>query len=96
LLALASLKGAGFPVYLFRDSEAGEAAPTQDSVRISSLDGAKGHDFGTVFLVGVVEVSYLRRRFWIHRYSYQKYRRPHGPIATARLFLKKHRNSHRD
>lgn len=54
-LALASLRGANIPVYLFRDPEAGEVSPDQDAVRVSSLHGAKGHEFGSVFVVGVVE-----------------------------------------
>jgi|HubBroStandDraft_4_1064222.scaffolds.fasta_scaffold04715_3 superfamily I DNA/RNA helicase len=54
-LAVASLKGAGVPVYLFRDPEAGEVSPDQNAVRVSSLHGAKGHEFGTVFVIGAVE-----------------------------------------
>lgn len=54
-LALASLKGTGIPVYLFRDPEAGEVSPDQNAVRVSSLHGAKGHEFGTVFVVGAVD-----------------------------------------
>jgi superfamily I DNA/RNA helicase len=54
-LAVASLKGAGIPVYLFRDPEAGEVSPDENAVRVSSLHGAKGHEFGTVFVVGAVE-----------------------------------------
>jgi hypothetical protein len=37
------LKAAGIPVYLFRDSEAGEVSPDEDAIRVSSLHGAKGH-----------------------------------------------------
>jgi len=54
-LAFASLKAADIPVYLFRDPEAGEVSSDQNAVRISSLHGAKGHEFGTVFVAGVVE-----------------------------------------
>ena len=54
-LAVASLKGAGIPVYLFRDPEAGEVSPDENAVRVSSLHGAKGHEFGTVFVVGAAE-----------------------------------------
>jgi superfamily I DNA/RNA helicase len=54
-LAFASLKRANIPVYLFRDPEAGEVSSDQDAVRVSSLHGAKGHEFGSVFVVGVVE-----------------------------------------
>ncbi len=51
-LAVASLKGAGIPVYLF---QAGEVSPDENAVRVSSLHGAKGHEFGTVFVIGAVE-----------------------------------------
>lgn len=54
-LALASLKGADIPVYLFRDPDAGEVSPDENAVRVSSLHGAKGHEFGTVFVVGAAE-----------------------------------------
>jgi superfamily I DNA/RNA helicase len=54
-LALASLHREGIPVYDVRDPEAGEVAPDQNAVRISSLHGAKGHEFGSVFVVGAVE-----------------------------------------
>ena len=54
-LALASLHRAGIPVYDVRDPEAGEVAPDQNAVRVSSLHGAKGHEFGSVFVVGAVE-----------------------------------------
>jgi superfamily I DNA/RNA helicase len=54
-LALASLRSASIPVYLFRDPEAGEVSPDQNAVRVSSLHGAKGHEFGSVFVLGVVE-----------------------------------------
>jgi superfamily I DNA/RNA helicase len=54
-LALANLHRAGIPVYDVRDPEAGEVALDQNAVRISSLHGAKGHEFGSVFVVGAVE-----------------------------------------
>ncbi|MBE7542264.1 MAG: AAA family ATPase [Bryobacteraceae bacterium] len=54
-LALKSLRTANIPAFLFRDPEAGEVAPDQDAVRVSSLHGAKGHEFGTVFVVGAVD-----------------------------------------
>jgi superfamily I DNA/RNA helicase len=54
-LAYESLREAGIPVYLFRDPEAGEVSPDQNAIRVSSLHGAKGHEFGSVFVVGVVE-----------------------------------------
>jgi superfamily I DNA/RNA helicase len=40
---------------LFRDPEAGEVSPDQDAIRVSSLHGAKGHEFGSVFVFGLVE-----------------------------------------
>jgi superfamily I DNA/RNA helicase len=54
-LAVTSLKGAGIPVYLFRDPEAGEVSPEENALRVSSLHGAKGHEFGTVFVIGAIE-----------------------------------------
>jgi superfamily I DNA/RNA helicase len=51
-LALEALRNAAIPVYQFRDPEAGEVLPDQNAVRISSLHGAKGHEFGTVFVFG--------------------------------------------
>jgi superfamily I DNA/RNA helicase len=54
-LAVASLKAAGIPVYSFRDPDAGEVAPDENAVRVSSLHGAKGHEFGTVFVAGAAE-----------------------------------------
>ncbi len=50
-----SLKSAGIAVYSFRDPEAGEVPPDENAVRVSSLHGAKGHEFGTVFVIGAVE-----------------------------------------
>ena len=54
-LAVATLRNANIPVHLFRDPEAGEVSPDQNAVRVSSLHGAKGHEFGSVFVVGVVD-----------------------------------------
>lgn len=54
-LAVTSLRAAGIPVYLFRDPDAGEVLPDRNAVRVSSLHGAKGHEFGTVFVAGAVE-----------------------------------------
>jgi superfamily I DNA/RNA helicase/mRNA-degrading endonuclease RelE of RelBE toxin-antitoxin system len=54
-LALTSLKRMGIPVYLFRDPEAGEVSPDENAVRVSSLHGVKGHEFGTIFVVGAVD-----------------------------------------
>jgi len=53
-LAVTGLKAAGIPVYLFRDPDAGEVSPDRNAVRVSSLHGAKGHEFGTVFVAGTV------------------------------------------
>ena len=54
-LAAESLKRAGIPAYPFRDPEAGEVLPDQDAIRVGSLHSAKGHEFGSVFIVGFVE-----------------------------------------
>ncbi len=54
-LALASLRAADIPAYAFRDPEAGEVSPDQNAVRVSSLHGAKGHEFGSVFVTGAVD-----------------------------------------
>jgi superfamily I DNA/RNA helicase len=54
-LAVSSLKGAGIPVYSLRDPEAGEVSLDKNAIRVSSLHGAKGHEFGTVFVIGAVE-----------------------------------------
>lgn len=54
-LAQASLKDAGIPFYSVKDPEAGEVTPDQNAIRVSSLHGAKGHEFGSVFVLGVVE-----------------------------------------
>ncbi len=35
--------------------QAGEVSPDEIAVRVSSLHGAKGHEFGTVFVLGAVE-----------------------------------------
>jgi superfamily I DNA/RNA helicase/mRNA-degrading endonuclease RelE of RelBE toxin-antitoxin system len=54
-LAVASLKAADIPVYPARDPDAGEVSPDQNAIRVSSLHGAKGHEFGSVFVIGVVD-----------------------------------------
>jgi superfamily I DNA/RNA helicase len=54
-LALASLRGAGLPVQLVRDPVAGEVAADENAIRVSSLHGAKGHEFGSGFVVGAIE-----------------------------------------
>ena len=53
-LAHASLKGANIPVFLARDPVAGEVPPDKNAVKVSSLHGAKGHEYGTVFVIGFV------------------------------------------
>jgi superfamily I DNA/RNA helicase len=53
--AFESLKAANIPAYSFRDAEAGEVSPDQNAVRVSSLHGAKGHEFGSVFVFGFVD-----------------------------------------
>ncbi len=54
-LAVASLRAANIPVQLVRDPEAGEVDPDENAVRVSSLHGAKGHEFGSVFVIGAVD-----------------------------------------
>ena len=54
-LAVAALRGAGIPVYQSQRSAIGEVSADENAVRVSSLHGAKGHEFGTVFVVGVVD-----------------------------------------
>jgi superfamily I DNA/RNA helicase len=54
-LAFTSLKQANIPVFMFKDPEAGEVSPDQNAVRVSSLHGAKGHEFGSVFVVGAID-----------------------------------------
>ena len=54
-LAVDALRGAGIPVFQFQTFAMGEVSAEQDAVRVSSLHGAKGHEFGTVFVVGAVD-----------------------------------------
>jgi superfamily I DNA/RNA helicase len=54
-IALASLRGTDIPVFAFRDPEGGEVQPAQKAARVSSLHGAKGHEFGSVFVIGAVD-----------------------------------------
>jgi superfamily I DNA/RNA helicase len=54
-LALRCLRGAGIPVFSFDRNAIGEVTSDQEAVQISSLHGAKGHEFGSVFVVGTVE-----------------------------------------
>jgi superfamily I DNA/RNA helicase len=53
-LAFSTLKKAKIPAFLARDPVAGEATPDRNAVRVSSLHGAKGHEYGSVFVVGFV------------------------------------------
>ena len=54
-LALDALKGANIPVYTFKSMPGGEVSPELEAVRVSSLHGAKGHEFGAVFIMGCVD-----------------------------------------
>jgi superfamily I DNA/RNA helicase len=51
-IALLALKAAKIPAYSFQYSPTGEISPEVDAVRVSSLHGAKGHEFATVIIVG--------------------------------------------
>lgn len=50
--ALAALRTADIPAYSFQYSPTGESGAEADAVRVSSLHGAKGHEFAAVFVVG--------------------------------------------
>ena len=54
-LALASLRRAGIPAFSFKGTPVGEVTSEQDAVRVSTLHGAKGHEFGAIFIMGCVE-----------------------------------------
>ena len=54
-LALIALNRAGISVYQSQSSAIGEVSADKNGVRISSLHGAKGHEFGTVFVVGAID-----------------------------------------
>jgi superfamily I DNA/RNA helicase len=54
-LALAALKSAGVPAYEFRVLPSGDVSSELDAVRVSSLHGAKGHEFAAVIIVGAAE-----------------------------------------
>jgi superfamily I DNA/RNA helicase len=51
-LALAALKSANIPAYPFQSLPTGEISAEADAIRVSSLHGAKGHEFAAVFVVG--------------------------------------------
>ena len=54
-LALRHLRAAGIPAFSFQRDAVGEVTSEQEAVRVSSLHGAKGHEFGSVLVMGVVE-----------------------------------------
>ena len=54
-LVLRFLQAAGIPAFSFQWDRTGEVTSDQEAVRVSSLHGAKGHEFGSVLVVGVVE-----------------------------------------
>jgi len=54
-LVLRHLRAAGIPAFSFQWNRIGEVTSDQEAVRVSSLHGAKGHEFGSVLVVGVVE-----------------------------------------
>jgi len=54
-LALGYLREAGIPVFSFQRDATGEVTSDQEAVRVSSLHGAKGHEFGAVLIVGSAE-----------------------------------------
>lgn len=54
-LALTALKSAGIPAYAFNVSHSGEVSAESDAVRVSSLHGAKGHEYAAVIIAGAAE-----------------------------------------
>lgn len=54
-LALSALRGAGIPAYAFNVSLSGEVSGETEAVRVSSLHGAKGHEFAAVIIAGAAE-----------------------------------------
>ena len=54
-LAVGALKTAGVPAYSFNVSLSGEVSVESDAVRVSSLHGAKGHEFAAVIVAGAAE-----------------------------------------
>ena len=54
-LALKSLKAAGIAAFTLQSNRMGEVNSDEEAVRVSSLHGAKGHEFGSVLVVGAVE-----------------------------------------
>ena len=53
-LAFKALRRAGIPAYYYQRQPTGEVTEERDAVRVSSLHGAKGHEYGAVFVVGAV------------------------------------------
>jgi superfamily I DNA/RNA helicase len=54
-LVLRALRDARIPAFSFQRDALGEVTSEQEAVRVSSLHGAKGHEFGSVLIVGAVE-----------------------------------------
>jgi superfamily I DNA/RNA helicase/mRNA-degrading endonuclease RelE of RelBE toxin-antitoxin system len=54
-LVLRALRDAQIPAYSFQTDAVGEVTSDQQAIRVSSLHGAKGHEFGSVLIVGAVE-----------------------------------------
>ncbi len=53
-LAIRALRHAGVPAFDYQRKPAGEMTEDQDAVRVCSLHGAKGHEYGAVFIVGAI------------------------------------------
>lgn len=53
-LALTALRRAGIPAFHYQRQPTGEVSDDRDAVRVSSLHGAKGHEYGAVFIVGAI------------------------------------------
>lgn len=53
--AYRALRAAGIPTFVMQTSQAGEVDIETGAVRVSSLHGAKGHEFAAVIIVGACE-----------------------------------------
>jgi superfamily I DNA/RNA helicase len=53
-LAMNALQRANIPVCNYKRLPTGEVSGDQEAVRVSSLHGAKGHEYGAVFIAGAV------------------------------------------